>query len=266
MITTDVYSLKRGFHRILRLLPLSIMVLGLKVFAHGGESRVEIELERSGPINAGTSTVEFQIVDTEANKVIADKDLKISHEKLLHVLFYDPALKEFRHVHPEFKNNLWTTEIDPSVNGEYFFWVQGVLGSDSTEFSSFVRIEVTGGNPAWPTPPQLSDIRIGDDGISQARLDNKKIRAGRSAMLTLEFTRSDGSTPSITPYLGAFAHVIVVAEDGDTLVHVHPMNGSKPNEGMLHVTFPRVGHYRLWIQFMDDGNLRTVPMEVEVVP
>lgn len=264
MISIFAEAIKGIFRRSRVPLTLSVITFSSAVFGHGGESRVEIELERAGAINAGASAIEFQLVDTEANKVITDSDLNVSHEKLLHVLFYDPALKEFRHVHPEFQNNLWRVEIDPSVNGNYFFWAQGVLRSDSTEFSSFVRIEVINGNSAWPTPPQLRDIRISAEGASVATLENKRIRAGRSTMLNLTFTRNDGSTPVITPYLGAFAHVIIVAEDGDTLVHAHPMNGSKPNEGMLHATFPRVGHYRLWIQFIDGGNLKTIPLEVEV--
>ncbi len=91
-------------------------------FGHETESRVAIEVENSGPITAGLSTVEFQLVDTKQNKLISDADLKLSHEKILHVLVYDEALKEFRHVHPVFNGTLWSVEVDPSVNGEYFFW------------------------------------------------------------------------------------------------------------------------------------------------
>ena len=68
----------------------------------------------------------------------------------------------------------------------------------------------------------------------------------------------------ITPYLGAFAHIIAVpADDGDSLIHVHPMNGGQKNEGMLHATFPTAGLYRIWIQFLDNGDLKTVALVVE---
>ena len=38
----------------------------------------------------------------------------------------------------------------------------------------------------------------------------------------------------------------------------------KPNTGMLHATFPAAGDYRLWIQLMDRGELKTVPLSVTV--
>jgi hypothetical protein len=42
------------------------------------------------------------------------------------------------------------------------------------------------------------------------------------------------------------------------------MDTSNPNQGMLHATFPHKGAYRLWIQFIDGGQLRTVPLSVKV--
>lgn len=81
-------------------------------------------------------------------------------------------------------------------------------------------------------------------------------------MLGLKFDRTDGSSVDITPYLGALAHIVAAPEDGDSLIHVHPMNGAKPDEGMLHVTFPAPGNYRIWIQYNDSGILRTIPLVV----
>lgn len=85
------------------------------------------------------------------------------------------------------------------------------------------------------------------------------------AMLTLTFNRTDGTKPDIQPYLGAFAHVILVPEDADSLLHVHPMQGATPNEGIFHTSFPDQGDYRLWVQFLDGGVLRTVPLSVTVL-
>jgi hypothetical protein len=41
------------------------------------------------------------------------------------------------------------------------------------------------------------------------------------------------------------------------------MEGSA-NPAMIHVVFPEAGDYRLWVQFMDGGVLRTVPLSVTV--
>ena len=244
---------------------LSILFASTLVWAHGNESRVEIELESSVTIHAGHSQLEFQIVDTEGNRALSDQDLKIAHEKKLHVLIYDQALKEFTHVHPEYIDGLWKVSINLAVDGKYFLWAQGELASDNEEFSALSEISVTNGNPAWPLPPSLVELRTGANGISKATLGNQTLRAGKMAMLDLKFTRTDGTSAVITPYLGALAHVVATPTDGDSLIHVHPMDGNLPNEGMLHMTFPNKGNYRLWIQFIDGGILKTIPLVVKVL-
>lgn len=231
--------------------------------AHGGESRVEIELESPAQVSAGNVSVEFQLVDTEENTVLTPAELNVIHEKKIHFLAYDPALQEFRHEHPMFDGKVWKVDLSFAVNGNYFIWAQGELASDSEEFSALSRLKVTDGAPEWPAPA-LTDIRTGKDSVSVATLSNTKLKAGKMAMPTLTFSREDGSTPEITPFLGAFAHVIATPEDGDSLIHIHPMDSENPNEGMLHVTFPTAGYYRLWVQFMDAGILKTVPLSVQV--
>lgn len=232
--------------------------------AHDDESRVSIESDMTGPVQAGSVKYVFQLVDTELNKLVKDSDLSITHEKILHMIVYDPALKEFQHVHPNFDGTNWSADLNFAVDGEYWVWTQGQLSVDGEEFSSSVRLKVRGGSQAWPAPPVLTDNRQGADQISTVTLSNDKLKAGQMAMVMVTLGRNDGSIPQNTPYLGAFAHVIAVPKAGDSLLHVHPMNGAHPNEGMLHVLFPEAGYYRLWVQFMDDGYLRTVPLSVQV--
>lgn len=239
------------------------VMIGPLAHAHGGgEARVEFELESSSQPAAGKSELSFQLVDTSLNQTISDAELSISHERKLHVFLYDAALREFSHLHPEFRGGTWKTEINLPVNGKYFVWAQGDITLDKTEFKALTQIEILNGQPAWPTPPHLTETRIGVDGVSRIALDSKAIRSGRSTMLGLKFDRTDGSSVDITPYLGALAHIVAAPEDGDSLIHVHPMNGAKPDEGMLHVTFPAPGNYRIWIQYNDSGILRTIPLVV----
>lgn len=247
-----------------RLLLIFCLALGVQLaHAHGDESRVALESDLVKS-QAGKVIYQFQLVDTASNKLIADADLQLSHEKKIHLLVYDPSLREFQHVHPEFKDDAWSVELNFSVNGNYWVWAQGQLAADGEEFSSFNRIEITGGAATWPTPPTLGDVRSGTSGNSKVDLGTNKISAGKMVMLSVKLTRTDGSQPQIEPYLGAFAHVVAVPEDGDSLLHIHPMNGSKPNEGMIHATFPQAGNYRLWIQYIDGGVLNTIPLSIRV--
>ena len=234
------------------------------VFAHEEESRVAIEADVTGPMPAGAITYKFELVDTKTNQLLKDSDFTISHEKILHMLAYDPALKEFQHIHPEFDGHFWVVDLNFARNGNYWLWVQGELASDGEEFSSSTRLEIFGGQSACSTPPVLTDLRSGSDGSSTAQMSGQTVRAGQMVTLDVVLGRNDGSQPVNTPYLAAFAHIIAVPEDADSLIHVHPMNGSQSNQGMLHVTFPQAGFYRLWVQFMDDGTLKVVPLSVQV--
>lgn len=237
--------------------------VGLRTSAHGGdEQRITIEQEGTGHYEAGQIDFTFQLFDTETNKTLSEQDLNESHTKKLHFIAYDAALKEFNHVHPIYDGKLWTASLSLPKNGKYFLWAQGEL-LDKTEFSSSLNAMVMNGETENPILP-LGDVRTGTDLNTKIVLAAGKIKAGKMAMLNFIITRTDGLDPVLSPYLGAFAHVISTPTDGDELTHVHPEAGNKPNTGMLHATFPTAGDYRLWIQLMDRGELKTIPLSVTV--
>lgn len=245
---------------------VALLASPMVVQAHEEDRRVALEPESALPIESEAPVYRFQLLDTKTKQLLRAEDLEISHEKKLHFLAYDSALKEFQHLHPEFDGNYWVVDLRFALSGTYWFWAQGVL-KDGEEFSAPVDTSVSLSNkPGRPLPPKLTDARSGVSGVSKVTLSYTKLSAGKMAMLTVKVGRTDGSKPKVTPYLGAFAHVIAVTDDADSLIHVHPMDGSKPEEGMLHATFPRAGFYRLWIQFMDDGDLKTIPLSVRVQP
>lgn len=226
------------------------------------ENRVLIQPKNQGSYQAGKIEYSFQLIDAESNKIIRERDLNDSHTKKLHLIAYDPSLKEFNHVHPIFDGNIWKVDLDLPVNGNYFIWVQGEL-SDNTEFSSLTRAVLINGKSANPNLP-LGDVRKGIDNKTVFELANTKIKAGKEVMLNFKVSRSDGLAPVIKPYLGALAHVIATPAVGDELIHVHPMKGDQPNTGMIHATFPTDGEYRLWVQFIERDELKTIPLSVTV--
>lgn len=225
--------------------------------------RISIVPEVQGNLTAGKITYSFQLFDSKSQKSIKDADLKETHTKIMHMIVYDASLNEFNHVHPEFVDNVWVTELNFKKNGKYFIWAQGKL-NDGTEFSTYTKADIISGEPANPSLP-VGDVRKGENNLTVVALAKTKVRAGKMTMLNYTVTRSDGQEPILTPYLGAMAHVIAVAPDGDELIHVHPMESDQPNTGMIHATFPTQGDYRLWIQMLDRGELKTIPLAVTVL-
>lgn len=243
------------------LLVFSMVFMAFNAFAHGG-NRVDIETDISS-ISSGSITYRFQLVDEKTRSLVGINDLLVTHEKKLHMLVYDKALEEFVHVHPEFSGEEWSASFSLPKNGEYVVWAQGQL-KDQEEFSTAIDLVVSEGSSANPLPPKLGDVRtVTAEGI-KVSLSEGRIVAGRPVMLDIAFTDSDGKPANIEPYLGAFAHVIAVSSDGKKMIHVHPMDGKAPNQGMIHATFPKVGNYRMWVQFVEGGKVKTGALSVKV--
>ncbi len=253
---------------MIKFLIASMLLFGIystNVFAHGdGDPRVSLEAEQQANLQAGDEIhFGFQLFDETAKKAVSDQDLLLTHTMKVHLIVYDASLREFSHVHPEFDGSVWQTELNLHVNGSYFIWAQGQL-NDGTEFSASYRTRVEGGLPAWPVNA-LGDHRKASDGLTAVQLKNTKIIAGKTVMIDYEVTRTDGTEPEITPYLGADAHIIAVSPDGDELIHVHPMAGGSSSLGMIHAVFPTDGDYRVWVQLIDHGVLKTIPLSVTVL-
>ncbi len=204
----------------------------------------------------------FKLIDEKTSLPITDKNLIATHTKILHLVVYDASLSEFNHVHPTFKGSQWSVELNLPVSGDYLVWAQGETNTGS-EFSVSTILVIVDGSPEKPILP-LGDVRSGVDGITKLELSSKNIKAGKMILLDFSVSHSDGTAPVMSPYLGAFAHVIATQLSGNELIHVHPMAGSDVNMGMLHATFPSAGEYRLWIQFNDNNVLKTIPLSVVV--
>lgn len=231
--------------------------------AHGdGEARITVEPESQSSYAAGLIHYSFQLFDGTTNKTISEKDLVESHTKLIHLIAYDSSRNQFNHVHPAYDGKVWSADLQLPVNGTYFVWAQGQL-IDGTDFSSFAKAQIINGKPEIPTKT-LGDHRKNSDQGSILQLSDGKIKAGGMVMLDFKISRDDGKSPIITPYLGALAHVIAVSPDGDELIHVHPMAGNAPDTGLIHATFPTAGDYRIWVQLIDGGVLKTIPLSVTV--
>ena len=245
----------------------------MSAFGSEPHARVVLQIQEkaasTGALSAGKNHLRFTLLDSKNKRRLSDRDLSLTHTKLLHLISYDASLREFRHEHPIFRDGVWQVDVDYPVNGQYWVWAQGTIRSGQVEFSAPEHFQVAGGLPEHSGnvggSVSLGDQRKGIDRNSIAELQASDLHAGQVTMLTLKLSRADAQASQIKPYLGALAHVILVSADGATLLHVHPMDTGQKNTLMLHTEFPKPGDYRVWTQFIDRGELKTVPLSVQVV-
>lgn len=241
---------------------LLMLTFAVFVFSTNSYAGIVIQPQESVFVASEDLNYSFNLMDEKTKKFLNENDLIETHTKLLHLVVYDKSLNEFNHVHPEFNGSSWNASLNLPTNGNYLVWAQGETKS-GTEFSVSTLMTVKNGQ-VEASVASLGDVRTGVDGSTKIDLAPIKIKAGKMVMINFEVSRTDSSTSEITPYLGAYAHVIATALDSNELIHVHPMQGDKANSGMLHATFPISGDYRLWLQLVDGGVLKTIPLSVAV--
>src|SRR5699024_6030850 len=75
---------------------------------------------------------------------------------------------------------------------------------------------------------------------------------------TLDFQISGGQPQ---PYLGALGHVIIIDEDIEQFIHVHPESADKT---VFHTHFTERGIYIIWGESTSDGEVLTSPLVLQV--
>ncbi len=217
------------------------------------------------------------------------KDLKLAHEKLMHVLIVSSDLSEFYHIHPDLQS-------DGSFKSPYAF-------PNGGKYKVFVDITLADGKQVVHTaevavkvdtlPPQklVADEKFEQSigGIKVVMKPDGDFVAGKQMLLGFDVFDIVTKKPAtdLQNYLGEKAHFVVISEDLNEFVHSHPMSSKKnevehsehshdaklPNRTSTggsevvvsaHITFPKAGLYKLWSQFQRNGRVIDVPFIINV--
>ena len=188
------------------------------------------------------------------------------HTKKMHLIIVDESLQTFIHVHPDYQGKgYFTTTFAPPHAGKF------VLFADFKPTGAAQHVERTeiqvGGSPAAPANVALTDttgepVTINGKTVTLG-VDSKNADDEVMLTYTLKDEKTGESITNLQPYLGALGHVVILSEDTQTYIHVHPMedNSSTPK---FMTTFPKAGTYKVFAQFQHLGRIFTVPHVIEV--
>lgn len=87
--------------------------------------------------------------------------------------------------------------------------------------------------------------------------------------LEMTFIVKDGNSQEpiteLERYLGSAGHVVIVSEDLEKFLHVHPTDESTTGPNISYMTsFPVPGIYKVWGQFKYNDELYIVPFLIHV--
>ncbi|MGJ7909880.1 hypothetical protein [Neobacillus sp. LXY-1] len=195
----------------------------------------------------------IQITDKDGKAV---DQLKVNHEKLLHLIVVDDHLDQYYHLHPK-KVEKGKFEISHSFkDGSYKAFVD--IKPENLSYH-VTPISFTVGKQQ----ESHSHAQLQAEEIFTKTIDGKNVEMVLSAQeagkpVTLKFNL-DQST--LEPYLGAAGHVVILDEAANQYLHVHPHNEQEP---IFETEFAKPGIYKIWAEFKQEGKVRVFPFVIKV--
>lgn len=220
---------------------------------HEHGASVSSENEVKVDVNYQNAVISIRLVD-QAGKPF--NELEMNHEKRLHFILVDEHLDEYYHLHPEevapgefqiakeLPEGVYKAFVDIKPKGLSYdvHPIQFIVGDETSEH----------GHTAFEADTTLTKTVDGEKVI----LDMNKPTVGEPVTLSFQLNESKLET-----YLGAMGHVVILDEQGENFLHVHPLNDKEPK---FETQFNKAGIYKIWAEFKQQGQVRVFPFVIEV--
>jgi len=190
--------------------------------------------------------------------------LAVVHEKKIHLIIVRKDLSAFYHEHPEY-----TAEANYQVPFTFEKGGDYVLFQDYTPAGGGHQL---GRQPVTVQGPKYTPVKFGQDQMQwsqdgyQATLSfDKKLKVGQLLAMKINLTKGGQPVTDLDNYLGALGHVVVISEDTERYLHVHPNDQADkgPNIG-FNTNFEAPGRYRVFLQFNHAGKIHTGNFTINV--
>lgn len=231
-----------------------------------GEQRaLKVEVEWKSNPEPIESNQETEIVlDIKDASGKAHEVFTTVHDKEMHLLAIKKDLSVFQHLHPAYlgKGRFQIKTTFPKA-GRYKLYADFLPEGANQQLATH-ELVVAG---------QEGDEEINADKVMRKTVDDLEIelilpKARVDEPVKLIFELSDRTGDPVTelePYLGSAGHVVIVSEDMNEFLHVHPADENTKGPRVEYMTsFPREGLFKIWGQFKYKGKLYTVSFVIEV--
>jgi len=217
------------------------------------EYRLHLDVLPRQPRTTATTSLRIHVTHPKTNRRV--EKFEEIHERLLHLFLISEDRQYFAHEHP-----------DPEPNGSFLFHTQLPLPGFYRLLTDFypsggtpqllpATLHVQGPPQTFP-PPATPNLQV------KLRTEPEKPIAGLKTMLFFELSPFYG----LTPWLGAWGHLLSASADLLDLVHAHPAWEPYQTHVQFNLIFPQPGLYTLWAQFQRLGVVNTARFQVTAHP
>jgi hypothetical protein len=211
--------------------------------------------------------------------------LEYVHERPLHLLIVSEDLAEFEHVHPTLvAGDRYELAHTFKHGGRYRLYADFTAPGATQRIENF---DLTLNGPRCQAAPLCADavLQKERDGLQVGLASAQLLRAGEDVELALTIRAAKTGQPisDLEPFLGAWAHFVIIDERQTNFIHAHPLEalqfaqaaqqahvhsdatlGPPPAVIRTLTSFPRPGLYKLWAQFQRSGQVITQPFVLQV--
>lgn len=221
---------------------------------------------------------------TASGKPIAPPDLLLAHTEKLHLLIFDPELRDYQHVHPlpGKKPGDWAFSFVPHRSGTYRVFADFTPAATGRGLYASADLVIVASNDQPTTPAESGSA--GTEGVGAQgsvvqdglvfRLKPVALPLKSRAMSDFEFSveRQDGAPVQLQPVMDAFAHLVAIDRERSGFAHLHPAQLVSPDgkttaysKLQFKVLIPKAGRYVIWSQVRVEGRDYYAPFWFEVV-
>ncbi|WP_226085874.1 hypothetical protein [Mesobacillus sp. S13] len=226
-------------------------------------AKVQVEWKSNPePIESNRETEIFLDIKDASGK--AFEAFTTVHEKEMHLLAIKKDLSVFQHLHPDYlgKGRFQIKTTFPQA-GRYKLYADFLPEGANQQLATH-ELVVTG---------QEANVDIEADQVLRKTVDDLEFEltlpvAKVDEPVKLVFELSDQAGDPVTdlePYLGSAGHVVIVSEDMNEFLHVHPADEKTKGPKVEYMTsFPKEGFFKIWGQFKHKSKLYTVSFVIAV--
>ncbi len=236
--------------------------------------QLHIEAELRQPTQAEQpAEVLIRLKDATTGRALTPEDLSTVHTEKIHLLVVDQSLKDYHHLHPEYTGTPgeFRFSFTPATSNRYRVWAD--VTPNATNQQAIVSVDLPARQQRH-IPPVIRPTNLAQKEDIVATISSDA-PLSKNAPQVLRISLADQSGKplrDLEPVMGAYAHLVGFSEDGQSVIHAHPMGQEPKNTGqrggpdlLFHVEPARSGGVQFYLQLRRNGKEVMLPFGARVL-